>query len=296
MSMRTNALPSLVTRFARTGSGIAAVEFALIVPIMLLLYLGAVDLTQGLMADRKLTHLAGTLGDLVAQDNLDEITGDDIEGYFAASAALMRPYDGNATPMRISIVAVDDSGDADVTESVAVNGMTPLETGTQITLPEDIANLASGRCAVIAEGWYAYSPMFSYVFQSDVPLYQRSIHIPRMDTEGCEADGLPDLDPVDDVVTGVCAGFSGNAHQGANCENNNNSWGTGNGQGGGITNSGGPNNGGDNSGSGAEETGSGGETSTTDTGSADTSNVGNGGWWDWWSGWAGWSWGGWGWG
>ena len=61
----------------KTGSdnrGVAAVEFALILPLMLVLYIGTAELTTGLMANRKMTVVARALSDLVAQET-DETTG-----------------------------------------------------------------------------------------------------------------------------------------------------------------------------------------------------------------------------
>lgn len=219
---------ALAGHIKTADSGIAAVEFALIVPMLLLIYLGAVDLTQGLMADRKLTHLAGTLSDLVARQAAETVESEDIEAYFAASTALMRPYDATQTGMRVTIASVDSGGTAEVLASTAANGIAAMTVGNTVDIPSEIAALAADRCVVIGESWHAYSPMFRYVFQADVPLYQRAINIPRMESEDCKDAGLS-----------ICAGFSGNAVQGMNCNNPNNSWGTGNGQGGGLSNGGG---------------------------------------------------------
>ena len=46
--------------------GVSAVEFALLLPLMLTLYLGAVEVSQGIGADRKVTLTARTIGDLVS--------------------------------------------------------------------------------------------------------------------------------------------------------------------------------------------------------------------------------------
>jgi Flp pilus assembly protein TadG len=54
-------------RFAKTHSGIAAVEFALILPMLLALYFGLIVLAQGLEAGRKTQTLSRTLADLTSQ-------------------------------------------------------------------------------------------------------------------------------------------------------------------------------------------------------------------------------------
>ena len=54
-------------RLTRDDRGVAAVEFALILPLMLTLYLGCAELSQGLIATRKSTNVAIALSDLVAE-------------------------------------------------------------------------------------------------------------------------------------------------------------------------------------------------------------------------------------
>ncbi len=105
---RVIALRIQLRRFARMGKdkkGVAAVEFALILPFMLLLYLGTAELTYGLMANRKMTLVARTLSDLTAQTTATSgITDAEITSIFTAAAAIMSPYD--ATPLRMSFSSI----------------------------------------------------------------------------------------------------------------------------------------------------------------------------------------------
>ena len=55
------------TRFRKDRRGVAAVEFALIAPAMVLLYCGLVELCQAVIAERKANHVASAIGDLVTQ-------------------------------------------------------------------------------------------------------------------------------------------------------------------------------------------------------------------------------------
>ena len=64
------ALKRSLRRFAGDRRGASAVEFALIAPFMILLYLGAVEIILALSIDRKITSAASALADLVAQDDV----------------------------------------------------------------------------------------------------------------------------------------------------------------------------------------------------------------------------------
>lgn len=106
--VRMLALRIQLRRFKRIGrdkSGVAAVEFALILPFMLLLYLGTAELTYGLMANRKMTLVARTLSDLTAQTSATSgITDAEITSIFTAASAIMSPYD--PAPLRMSISSI----------------------------------------------------------------------------------------------------------------------------------------------------------------------------------------------
>lgn len=86
-------LARLARRLRLNQGGVAAVEFALILPLMLLIYLGSAEVTQALMASRKATLVAGTLADLISQQqNGVNVTDADLTNAFAAGAAIMAPF------------------------------------------------------------------------------------------------------------------------------------------------------------------------------------------------------------
>lgn len=93
--------------------GIAAVEFALILPLMLTLYLGSVELTKGVLASRKVTLVARALSDLASQQ-LDCpsnpgaapcLTNANMATVFSAATAIMSPY--SASNLRMTVSQVD---------------------------------------------------------------------------------------------------------------------------------------------------------------------------------------------
>jgi hypothetical protein len=71
--------------------GISAVEFALISPLLIMLYLGAIELNFLMEADRRVTQTSASLGDLTAR--LSTVTDSDMAEMFAAAKVLMEPYD-----------------------------------------------------------------------------------------------------------------------------------------------------------------------------------------------------------
>lgn len=164
--------------FARDAKAVAAVEFALIAPLMLTLYLGAVDLSQGITADRKLASVAGTLGDLLSQAN-GNLHVDALNDYFTASQAIMTPFDGSQTRLRMSIVNVPREGPNAIKQNCTRNGAESLADESAYPLPNEIRDIAVGEYVIVAEAWYTYKPVIGYVMPMNIELHKQFFYVPR---------------------------------------------------------------------------------------------------------------------
>jgi Flp pilus assembly protein TadG len=63
MVMRIARLATMLRRLRRREDGVSAVEFALILPVMLILFFGCVEVGDALTIDRKVAHVASTLSE-----------------------------------------------------------------------------------------------------------------------------------------------------------------------------------------------------------------------------------------
>jgi Flp pilus assembly protein TadG len=77
------------------NSGLAAVEFAMIIPLMAVMFVGTNEFAAGVAVDRKVTLMARTLSDLTSQN--PKVNDDQLTNFFNASKAVMTPY--SATPV-----------------------------------------------------------------------------------------------------------------------------------------------------------------------------------------------------
>lgn len=120
--------------FCQEQSGIAATEFALIVPIMIMMYFGMIELTQALGHDRKAVLLARSLADITSQSM--GISNGDMNTIFMAASATMSPYAADRLAMRVTSIMIDGIGNAYVDWSDVKN----INPGTAFT--------PYGRCRI----------------------------------------------------------------------------------------------------------------------------------------------------
>lgn len=136
--------------------GVAAVEFALIAPLMLLLYVGTVEVSGALATNRKLSRVSSAIGDLVTQaecftpSTLAAITeiGDDI----------MYPYK-NSLKLRITGIMIEN-GQAKVRWSKGYN-LADLGVGSIYTVPNKIKT--DGNFLIAAYVKTTYTPAVGWI-------------------------------------------------------------------------------------------------------------------------------------
>ncbi|MGV3634671.1 MAG: TadE/TadG family type IV pilus assembly protein [Pseudorhodoplanes sp.] len=172
-------LASLVTRrlseFARDKRGVSAVEFAMLLPLMLTLYLGGVEVSQGISIDRKVTLTARTVADLVAQVASIDTAG--INAALGAATAIMAPYPDTNAKVTVSVVDIDANGNAKVKWSGTKNG-TARAVGSSVTVPDALK--VPSTSLVYGEAYYDYKPTIGYVVTGPMNLYDKIFMRPRL--------------------------------------------------------------------------------------------------------------------
>jgi len=164
-----------LSRCARDERGVSAVEFALLLPVMVLLYLGGVEISQGLTVDRKVTLVARTVADLAAQ--VASITNSDMTNILSASTSVLSPFPTTNVKVTVSQVTIDANGKATIAWSDSKNG-TARTVGSVITLPAAL-NIASSSL-IWGEVSYSYKPVIGYVITGTMTLTDQIYMRPRL--------------------------------------------------------------------------------------------------------------------
>ena len=138
------------------NSGVAAIEFAMIIPIMAVLLVGTNEFSAGVAIDRKVTIMARTLSDLTSQNT--EVTDDKLTNFFAASKAIMTPYPSTPVEGTISELYINPS-----TLKARVQwskGTHPHSPGDIIDIPDALK--IGGTYLIFSEVKYKYVPSVAW--------------------------------------------------------------------------------------------------------------------------------------
>jgi len=169
-------------KLRRDKRGVAAVEFAMIVPVMFFLFVGAVEFSQALTVDRRVTQSASSTADLIARAPVEGLTESEVDGHLKIIEQLMEPYDLSRLTVKIySVIAQNQNGNVTyrVDWSRDNRGATPAARNTTYTaMPANL--IAPGESVIIAEATYNYQPLiFRYFIQTAFEMQEKFYLKPR---------------------------------------------------------------------------------------------------------------------
>ncbi len=126
----------LAKRFAGDESGIGAVEFALVLPIVLVVYLMAFQLTVGFSTGRKAASSAAVIADLVSQQATTDTAY--LETMEHVAASILAPYATTGLDIEIDGIIIDANSDATVSWAWDNTSTAQHAAGEDITVPDDL--------------------------------------------------------------------------------------------------------------------------------------------------------------
>lgn len=143
--------------------GIAAIEFAFVVPIMLSLYFVTMEVSQAIEIDKKVSRVGSTVADLITQQQ--SISVSEVDGVLKIGESILQPY--NRSSSKITVTAIEITTDATPKVQVAwsrklVNGTTSVAVakGTPTTVPP--ALLTPGGFLIKVESTLDYKPVIAW--------------------------------------------------------------------------------------------------------------------------------------
>lgn len=169
-------------RLRESERGAIMVEFAAIMPVLVILLLAGVEVARFALLNQKLDRLANSMGDLVSQG--ETITTSQLNDIFSAAPFVAWPFDVTTS----GVVVITSVGMVGSTPTVnwQRRGVGTITATSRIggasgtaTLPTGFT-LGASDTAIIAEVFYNFTPMFTGSLVAASQLYHESFYRPRL--------------------------------------------------------------------------------------------------------------------
>ena len=158
--------------------GGAAVEFALLLPVLVMLYAVGFELCEAATVKRKLTDTTVQLANLTSQ--YTKVSKSDISTIMNASSETMSPFPNSTLSLVLSEISIDANGNASVTWSEAYLNGVALQ-GTPLTTPPTAppSFQTASTSYIVVQSTYAYTPVIAGNLMAPVTLAGESFMLPR---------------------------------------------------------------------------------------------------------------------
>lgn len=137
--------PGPLRRLALGREGAGAVEFAILVPLLLVGYIGAYEISVAMSVYNKVGRASSTISDLLTQ--FVSLGDDEFDDARMAANSMLSPYAVDASNLGYEIVGIqiDDAENATVAWSRDEDGnpVTGMTKGTTVSLPDEMKTMKS---------------------------------------------------------------------------------------------------------------------------------------------------------
>lgn len=168
-------------KFNGDKSGMAATEFALLLPIMLVLFVGVSEVGQAISISRKVTITSRTITDLVTQ--YASLSTTDMSNLLTDATQVMTPFPSANVTVVVSEISTDSSGNATFDWSAAYNGTAytagqtvPAALKSKLALPNSVS-------VVLGQVQYKFTPVLGYNIVGTTVLSDQIYMNPRLCTK-----------------------------------------------------------------------------------------------------------------
>ena len=196
---------AVLKKFSDDEKGIAAVEFALLAPLLLTLMLGALEITQSIWADSKVEQATSTIGDLVSRTPI--MTDNEYRDIGDAGPLVLRPNPQNDLKFVVTSVigCLADGNDPDSDLDYYVLWSRTWQGGTlsgsphvvdeKFTNQPEALEVADGDTLIITEGTYNYTPTIARQVGQTWEMGGYAFHQPRDKSKKVTYPGVESADP-----------------------------------------------------------------------------------------------------
>ena len=173
-SYRPRGSSGLAGRLAADRRGVAAVEFALVVPVVIVAYLAGYEVMEAATVSRKLTDTTVQIANVTAQYTTMGAT--DVANVMGASSQIMTPYSTSNLSIVLSEVTTNAAGAGTVTWSQTYpTGGTALS--GSVTMPAGFQT--PNTSYILVQTTYKYQPVIGGAFIKPITMTNQIFMLPR---------------------------------------------------------------------------------------------------------------------
>lgn len=176
MQAPAQRLAQMARRWRACRSGVAALEFALVAPILILIFFGVVESADALARNRQVTLAVNTLVDLASQET--QLLTSDVDDLFDGVEQIINDDDAPLTIRLVSVVN-DPDGKPIVHWSRNNSGGEPYVKGASFTTLPAATLIDPGSSILVAEISYAYSSKISQLVIPPIDFESAATRWPR---------------------------------------------------------------------------------------------------------------------
>lgn len=170
-------------KFKRAETGVAAVEFAFIAPVLMIMFFGIFEAGRAYSMHRRFTDAANMIGDLVTREK--EISDSGLQGIYRLVPTVLAQFSSMSENMRVEIIPIH-MPIADGQRTVRVYAQPRPMGGTRPACStysvsesaEDVLENSSFGLIVV-RSTYAYRPLFNYPLFESVTWEHEGVFAPR---------------------------------------------------------------------------------------------------------------------
>jgi Flp pilus assembly protein TadG len=172
----------------RKCAGAASIEFALIVPVMLVMFMGVFEVSQALIMYMKVIDVADTVSDLIAQQK--SVASTDIDNYYVAGQLVMTPSVGSGLGLYVASITFDPANvnaAPTVAWSATRGGATAMSNASAAnaavglggTCPAGNPSATPCDSVILAQATYTYNSILGYLINKAIPMSANVFSRPR---------------------------------------------------------------------------------------------------------------------
>ncbi|MGH1378817.1 MAG: TadE family protein [Alphaproteobacteria bacterium] len=145
---------NIISRWINGDDGIAAVEAAMVFPLMLFLFLGVFDGGNAILANQKTVRSSQIVADLITRKSI--VAADDVSEAIEAGRLALEPMDSSSFGVDIVSIRFDDNADSSIEWRETFNMGSVPDALNSVTALQDV-----NEGVVMVSVKYVYTPMFS---------------------------------------------------------------------------------------------------------------------------------------